>query len=314
MLNKVVIFGVGLIGGSFARALRKAGVVAEIVGVGRSAASMARAKELGIIDSIGVVGPADDAGGLAGRALSLAEALQGADLVLLAAPVAQTEAILAAIKPHLQAGTVVTDGGSTKSDVVASARRALGDKIAQFVPGHPIAGRETNGPDAAIDHLYIGKKVVLTALDENSAEDIERVAAAWRACGAIIHRLTPQEHDKVFAAVSHLPHLLAYALVDDIARKPHADLLFQYAASGFRDFTRIAGSSPEMWRDISLANQPALLTELDAYLAQLTALRAQLAANDGAALERVYSNAQHARHQWITAIETAETPPSPDKE
>jgi prephenate dehydrogenase len=303
MLNKVVIFGVGLIGGSFARSLKKAGAVRQIVGVGRSAASMARALELGIVDAIGV----------ASEPASLAAALQGADLVLLAAPVAQTEAILAAIAPHLQAGTVVTDAGSTKSDVVAAARRALGGKVAQFVPGHPIAGRETNGPDAAIDNLYVGKKVVITALAENTEADVERVAAAWRACDAIIHRLTPEEHDKVFAAVSHLPHLLAYALVDDIARKPHADLLFQYAASGFRDFTRIAGSSPEMWRDISLANQSALLVELDAYMAQLTALRAQLAAGDGAGLERVYSNAQHARHQWITAIETAEAPPSQDK-
>ena len=303
MLNKVVIFGVGLIGGSFARSLRKAGMVREIVGVGRSAASMARALELGIVDAFGVVS----------EPASLADALHGADLVLLAAPVAQTEAILAAIAPHLQAGTVVTDAGSTKSDVVAAARRALGGKVAQFVPGHPIAGRETNGPDAAIDDLYVGKKVVITALPENAAKDVERVAQAWRACHAIIHRLTPEEHDKVFAAVSHLPHLLAYALVDDIAKKPHADLLFQYAASGFRDFTRIAGSSPEMWRDISLANQSALLTELDAYMAQLTALRAQLAAGDGAALEKIYSNAQHARHQWIAAIEAAEAPPSPDK-
>ena len=306
MFNKVVIFGVGLIGGSFARSLKKAGVVGSVVGMGRSAASLARARELGIIDVIGVA----DAGG---GGCTMAEALDGADLVLVAAPVAQTGAILSAMAPHLQAGTVVTDAGSTKADVVAAARRALGGKVAQFVPGHPIAGRETNGPEAAIDDLYVGKKVVLTALDENAAEDVERVAAAWRACHAVIHRLSPQEHDKVFAAVSHLPHLLAYALVDDIARKPHADLLFQYAASGFRDFTRIAGSSPEMWRDISLANQPALLTELDAYLAQLTALRARLAAGDGAALEGVYANAQRARHQWITAIEAAEVPPSRDK-
>jgi prephenate dehydrogenase len=258
-----------------------------------------------------VSGPATagDAADGAAAPLSLAAALAGADLVLLAAPVAQTEPILAAIAPHLAPDTIVTDAGSTKSDVVVAARRALGGKVGQFVPGHPIAGRETNGPDAAIDHLYIGKKVVLTALAENRDADIERVAAAWRACGAIIHRLTPEEHDKVFAAVSHLPHLLAYALVDDIAKKPHADLLFQYAASGFRDFTRIAGSSPEMWRDISLANQPALLAELDAYMAQLTTLRAHLAAGDGLGLERIYSNAQHARHQWITAIETAEAPP-----
>ena len=212
VLNKVVIFGVGLIGGSFARSLKKAGAVGSVVGMGRSAASLARAKELGIID---VIGAAGDEG--------MAEALHGADLVLLAAPVAQTEAILSAIAPHLQAGTVVTDAGSTKSDVVAAARRALGGKAAQFVPGHPIAGRETNGPEAAIDDLYVGKKVVLTALDENAAEDVERVAAAWRACHAVIHRLSPEEHDKVFAAVSHLPHLLAYALVDDIANEPHAD-------------------------------------------------------------------------------------------
>lgn len=306
MLNKVVIFGVGLIGGSFARALKKAGAVGSVVGMGRSAASLARARELGIIDVVGVA----DAGG---GGCTMAEALDGADLVLLAAPVAQTGAILAAIAPHLQAGTVVTDAGSTKADVVAAARRALGGKLAQFVPGHPIAGRETNGPEAAIDDLYVGKKVVLTALEENFPADVERVAAAWRACGAVIHRLSPEEHDKVFAAVSHLPHLLAYALVDDIANKPHADLLFQYAASGFRDFTRIAGSSPEMWRDISLANQAALLTELDAYLAQLTGLRARLAAGDGAGLERVYGNAQRARHQWITAIEAAEAPPLQDK-
>ncbi|WP_296000586.1 prephenate dehydrogenase/arogenate dehydrogenase family protein [Rugamonas sp.] len=298
MLDKIVIFGVGLIGGSFALALKKAGAVRIVVGMDRSAASLARARELGIIDAAGA---------------DMAAALDGADLVLLAAPVAQTAAILSALAPHLQAGTVVTDAGSTKADVVAAARRALGGKIAQFVPGHPIAGRESNGPEAAVDDLYAGKKVVLAPLAENSAADVGRVAAAWSACGAVIRHLSPQEHDKVFASVSHLPHLLAYALVDDIANKPHADLLFQYAASGFRDFTRIAGSSPEMWRDISLANQSALLTELDAYLAQLTTLRARLAAGDGAALESMYANAQRARHQWITAIETAEAPLVRDK-
>ncbi|WEF35759.1 prephenate dehydrogenase [Pseudoduganella chitinolytica] len=295
-MDKVVIVGVGLIGGSFARALRKAGAVRHVVGIERSAAYAGRALALGIVDAV-----ATDF-----------TAVAGADLVLLAAPVAQTGRILAALAPHLAPGTIVTDAGSTKADVVAAARAALGDKVAQFVPGHPIAGRETNGPDAAIDDLYIGKKFVLTPLVENAALDIDKVAAAWRACGAIIHRLTPEEHDKVFAAVSHLPHLLAYALVDDIANKPHADLLFQYAASGFRDFTRIAGSSPEMWRDISLANQAALLAELDGYMAQLAHLRACLAAGDGATLETVYGNAQRARRQWIEAIEAAEAPPPAD--
>lgn len=295
-MDKVVIIGVGLIGGSFARALKQAGAVRHVVGIERSPAYAERALALGIVDAV---------------ATDFA-AVADADLVLLAAPVAQTGRILAALAPHLSSGTVVTDAGSTKADVVAAARAALGEKVAQFVPGHPIAGRETNGPDAAIADLYVGKKFVLTPLAENAAADIDKVAAAWRACGAIIHRLTPEEHDKVFAAVSHLPHLLAYALVDDIANKPHAGLLFQYAASGFRDFTRIAGSSPEMWRDISLANQAALLTELDAYMAQLTQLRARLAAGDGAGLEAVYGNAQRARRQWIEAIEAAEAPPPTD--
>lgn len=291
MLNKIAIFGVGLIGGSFALALKKAGAVRQVAGVGRSPAGLAQAHELGIIDT---------------ACSNVQEALMDADLVLLAAPVAQTEAILSSIAPYLQAGTIITDAGSTKADVAAAAYNALGSKVAQFVPGHPIAGREQNGPGAAIVDLYAGKKVVLTPLPENAECDVERVAHAWRQCGAIIHRLAPHEHDRVFAAVSHLPHLLAYALVDDIARKPHADQLFQFAASGFRDFTRIAGSSPEMWRDISLANRSALLEELDAYMARLAVLRAALAASDGAALETVYVNARQARQDWIRTIEAAE--------
>jgi prephenate dehydrogenase len=298
MFDKVVIVGVGLIGGSFALGLKAAGAVREVVGLERSAAALARARELGIIDTI---------------ASTPRDALRGADLVLIAAPVAQTAGILAALLPFLELRTILTDAGSTKSDVVAAARAVLGERIGQFVPGHPIAGRESNGPDAAIADLYRGKKAVLAPLAENDPKAVERVANAWRACGAVIHRLSAHEHDRVFAAVSHLPHLLAFALVDDIANKPHADLLFQYAASGFRDFTRIAGSSPEMWRDISLANRDALLAELDAYLSQLGTLRAHLAASDGAALEATYANAQRARRAWIEAIEAAEQPP-PDQE
>jgi len=295
MFGKVVIVGVGLIGGSFALALKGAGAVREVVGMGRSPEAMARALELGIVDSV------TDAPEVA---------MQGADLVLLAAPVAQTGPILQALLPYIEPGTVITDAGSTKSDVVASARAVLGARVKQFVPGHPIAGRESNGPDAALADLYHGKKTVLTPLPENAPGDVGLVAAAWRLCGANVHTLTPEQHDGVFAAVSHLPHLLAFALVDDIANKPHADLLFGYAASGFRDFTRIAGSSPEMWRDISLANRGALLTELDAYLAQLTVLRARLAANDGPGLEAIYTNAQRARRAWSEAIETAEPQPA----
>ncbi len=287
--NRIVIFGVGLIGGSFALALKQAGVAGEVVGVGRRRDTLERAQALGIIDRIGSV-----------------ESIAGADLVLLAAPVAQTEALLRGMAPYLQPGTVVTDAGSTKTDVVMAARAALGDKIAQFVPGHPIAGREQNGPEAALASLYRGKKVVLTALPENAPACIAKVASAWEHCGAVIHPLTAAEHDAVFAAVSHLPHLLAYALVEDLAARDNAARLFQYAASGFRDFTRIAGSSPEMWRDISLANREALLVELDAYTAQLSQLRAILAAADGAALEQIYARAQAARQAWIAAIEAAE--------
>jgi prephenate dehydrogenase len=295
MLKKVTIFGVGLIGGSFALALKQAGAVSVVTGVGRRAQTLQRALELGIIDE---------------SSTDIAAAVKDADLILIATPVAQTAALLAAIQPHLQPGTVVTDAGSTKSDVVAAARAALGEKIKQFVPGHPIAGREQNGPDAALADLYAGKKVVLTALPENTAATVERVATAWQQCGAVVHQLSAEEHDAVFAAVSHLPHLLAYALVNDIASKPHAARLFQYAASGFRDFTRIAGSSPEMWRDISLANKTALLAELDSYTAQLAQLRTMLVNEDGPAIEAVFGRAQKARLDWSAAIEAAEQRPS----
>ena len=289
--KRLAIFGVGLIGGSFALALKSAGAAQHVIGVGRSSASLERALELGIIDEI---------------AVSVESAVRGADLILIAAPVAQTAQILTSILPHLQPGTVVTDAGSTKSDVVTAARSVMGDKLAQFVPAHPIAGRELNGPDAALVDLYFGKKTVITRLPENSDADVNAVASAWQSCGAVIHYLSPAEHDTVFASVSHLPHLLAYALVDDIARKPHANRLFQYAASGFRDFTRIAGSSPEMWRDITLANRNAILQELDSYTAQLAQLRTHLLNDDADAIEMIYTNAQQARHIWINAIESAE--------
>lgn len=290
-LKKIAIFGVGLIGGSFALALKKSGTVSEVVGVGRRPETLSRAAALGIIDSY-----TDDVG----------KAVSGADLVLIAAPVAQTAALLQAIAPHLQPDTVVTDAGSTKTDVVLAARAALGQKIQQFVPGHPIAGREQNGPDAALADLYVGKKVILTALPENPSVVVDRVTDAWQRCGALIHHLSAEAHDAVFAAVSHLPHVLAYALVADIADRPDADRLFQYAASGFRDFTRIAGSSPEMWRDISLANRTALLSELDVFMAKLNQIRALLDQGDGMALEKIFGHAQAARHAWIAPIEAAE--------
>jgi prephenate dehydrogenase len=289
--NKLVIFGVGLIGGSLARALRErddVGGARTVIGVGRAPASTARALELGVID--GAAALDDDA--------ALQAALAGADLVLLAAPVAQTQSLLARIAPFLEATTVVTDAGSTKSDVVAAARAALGERVGQFVPGHPIAGRESSGVDAALPDLYVDRNVVLCALPENAPEAVARVAAMWRATGAAIHDMTPDQHDRVLASVSHLPHLLSFALVEQILCSPDAALKFSFAAGGFRDFTRIAASSPEMWRDVCVANRTALLAELDAYTAVLARLRSAVEAGDGAALETVFARSRAARTDW----------------
>lgn len=281
--GKLVIFGAGLIGGSFALALREAGVVSEIVGFGRRPSSLRQAVELGVIDRLG---------------MSIADEIPDADLILVATPVGQMPEIFATIAPYLGEQTVVTDGGSTKSDVEAAARAALGDRIGQFVPAHPIAGAENSGAAAARADLYRGKKVVMTPLPENTDDCLDRVKRAWSLCGADIFELSPSQHDQVFAAVSHLPHLLSFALVHDIAVREDAELFFSYAASGFRDFTRIAGSHPEMWRDICLANRDALLKEVHRYQAQLADLEQALQDNDGQRLNNVFEVARTARRAW----------------
>ena len=282
-MNKIVIFGAGLIGGSFALALRQAGAAREVVGFGRRAATLEEAQRLGILDRIGT----DEAREVA-----------DADLVLIATPVAKMGEILRRIAPHLGPDTLVTDGGSTKCDVVAAAHANLGSRLAQFIPAHPIAGAEHSGPAAARADLYQGRKVVLTPLPENGAAAVARVRAAWEACGAVVSELTPEQHDAVFAAVSHLPHLLSFALVHDIAQRDNRDLLLSFAASGFRDFTRIAASSPEMWRDISLANREALLREVKGYADELHVLYQALEANDAAKLEEIFAEAQKVRANW----------------
>jgi prephenate dehydrogenase len=211
-------------------------------------------------------------------------------------------AVMRALVPHLEPQTLVTDGGSTKSDVVATARAAFGARIGQFVPGHPIAGAEKSGVAAAKADLYRDKRVVLTPLPENAAEDVKAVRSVWELCGAKVSQLAPDEHDRVFAAVSHLPHLLAFALVHDLASRDNADQLFGFAAGGFRDFTRIASSHPEMWRDICLANRTALLAELDAYLAELLRARVLLASADSAGLEAMFATARARRDAWLDSL------------
>ncbi|MBI4987175.1 MAG: prephenate dehydrogenase/arogenate dehydrogenase family protein [Rhodocyclales bacterium] len=290
MLGKVVVCGVGLIGGSFALALKQAGAAREVVGLGRSRAPLEEALALGVIDGI---------------ADGWAAAAQDADLILLAMPVGQMPPVMAALAPHLQPGTLVTDGGSTKGDVVAAARAAFGAKIAQFVPGHPIAGAEKSGVAAAQAGLYRDKRVVLTPLSENAAAAVARVRAAWEACGAKVSQLGAEEHDGVFAAVSHLPHLLAFALVHDLAGRDNADQLFGFAAGGFRDFTRIASSHPEMWRDICVANRAALLKELDAFIAELLTTRVLLAGADAAGLEAMFATARARRDAWLDGLRPA---------
>lgn len=284
MIGRLVVVGVGLIGGSFAAALRRAGAVREVVGLGRTRAALGRARELGLIDAA-----CDDA----------AEALRGADLVMLAMPVGATRAALDRIAAHLGPATVVTDAGSTKSGVVAAARAALGPAFSRFVPGHPIAGAEKSGADAAFASLFEGRKTVLTPVAETSPRALGAVRAAWEACGADVREMPAETHDAVFAAVSHLPHLLAYALVHDVASRAHAATLFEYAASGFRDFTRIASSHPEMWRDICVANRAALSSELARYRAVLDAMQRLVDAGDGAALEALFRAAREARDRWI---------------
>ncbi len=282
-MKKLVIFGVGLIGGSVALALKKAKSTAEIVGVGRSDESLQAALDLGVIDTAGS---------------DIAAAVKNADMILIAAPVAQTPAILNAIKPHLSASTVITDAGSTKSDVMQCAQAILGSQFNQFVGGHPIAGAEKSGVTAAMADLYSNKNVVLTPAATTDTLAIQQVKTLWQTCGANVSEMTAATHDGIFAAVSHLPHLLAFALVDDIASRPNAEQLFGFAASGFRDFTRIAGSHPEMWRDISLANRTALLSELDAYQQELKRLQELLKSEDGEGLEALFERASIARNSW----------------
>ena len=279
---RLAVIGVGLIGGSFALALKQAKQVSHAVGVGRSAANLKSALERGIIDS---------------TAPDVAAAARSADLVLVATPVAQFTEIFKALAGSLEGKTVVTDGGSTKRDVIAAARKALGAKISQFVPAHPIAGAEKSGAAAAAADLFRGKRVVLTPVEENSKDSISRIEQAWKACGANVSRMNPEEHDAVLATVSHLPHLLAYALVHEVAGRKNSAQLFSFAAGGFRDFTRIASSHPEMWRDICAANKDQLVSELKKFRTKLDEVQRLL--DNPVELEKLFTEARAARDKWI---------------
>jgi prephenate dehydrogenase len=283
-IGRLVVVGVGLIGGSLALALRAKNAVREVVGVGRSQRNMDDALRLGIIDR---------------AETDMRSALEGADVVLVATPVAQMPRVFAGIAAVLEPQTLVTDGGSTKQDVIAAARAAFGARIHQFVPGHPIAGTEQTGASAAFPELFRNRKVVLTPLPENAPGATATVRALWEATGATVIDMTAERHDALLAAVSHLPHLLAFGLVEELALRPDAADYFRFAAGGFRDFTRIASSSPEMWRDIALANRSFLLDELRRYRGQVERLERLVESADGDTLFRLFATARDARNDWL---------------
>ena len=282
-LRALAVVGVGLIGGSFAAALKRAGAVQTVVGYDRDAAALQRAVELGVVDS---------------AAESVSEAARGAELIAVAVPVRAIGPVLHDVSLALDSNAVVTDVGSTKADIMRTARGELRERYARFVPGHPIAGRETSGVEAANAELFRGARVVLTPEGDTAADAVDVVRAAWEAAGARVSTMEADLHDRIFAAVSHLPHLLSFALVSELAEREDAQQLFGFAAGGFRDFTRIAASSPEMWRDIALQNREALLAELDRFGVRLAVFRELIAKGDGPGLLRLMSEARSARTAW----------------
>lgn len=285
MINKLALIGVGLIGGSLARALRDAGHVQEIVGYSRGLANLQRAVELGVVDRVET---------------SLSATVRNADMVVIATPVGSMAEIIGAIEPYLADGAVVTDVGSVKGSIVEAARTALGNKLSVFVPGHPIAGTERSGVEASFSSLFVGRRVVLTPLPDTSNEAVARVHAMWQAAGANVVKMSVEHHDTVLAATSHLPHLLAYALVDMLSRLDDSREIFSYAAGGFRDFTRIASSDPVMWRDISIANHAAIVKMLKIYRKELDDLVKAISAGDGTKLHALFEHAKAARDVLMT--------------
>lgn len=277
---KVAILGCGLMGGSLAAALKRRNLASRTVGFDLDAGACARAVALGLIDECT---PAP------------AQAARGADLVVLATPVGSMPALLAQIAAVLAPSALVTDVGSTKADVMASARAALGPAFERFVPAHPIAGGERSGPEGAQPDLFEGCTVVITPAQETRGDAVALIEELWRQCGAHVARIDAADHDRILASVSHLPHLLAFALVARIAAQPDAQRRLSFAGPGFRDFTRIAASSPVMWRDIALANREAIGGELHALLEALQQIERALAQGDGESLQRMFELASRTR-------------------
>lgn len=290
MINRLCIIGVGLIGGSLACALKKAGAVGEVVGYGRQLANLEAGVELGVIDRYET---------------ELSEAVSGCDVVVLAVPVGSMGPLFKALAPLLEPGAVLTDVGSTKASVVAAAVEAFGAIPPQFVPGHPIAGTEKSGVTAAFDSLYVGRRVLLTPLEQTRPEAVASITRMWEAAGAEVEVMSVAHHDEVLAATSHLPHVLAFALVDALAKLDEKAEVFRYAAGGFRDFTRIASSDPTMWSDICAANSSALQSALGHFRQALDELSAAIEANDRNKLFTIFERAKRARDAFCEALDYA---------
>ena len=287
IIRRLAIIGVGLIGGSLARALRSAGEVGEVIGCGRGEENLLKAVELGVIDRY---------------THDIGEAVVDADMIFLAVPLGAMESTFEALKGHLCSDAVITDGGSSKGSVVEACRMKFGELPSGFVPGHPIAGTENNGVEASFPELYNNRRIILTPLEETSAEALDKVEKMWRACGAEITHMSVEHHDEVLAATSHLPHMLAYSLVDTLARMKENDEIFRYAAGGFRDFTRIASSNPVMWRDICVANRKALSEMMDLYIEEMRELAETIRQGDGEHLLEIFSRAKASRDRYIDSV------------
>ena len=287
MIERLAVIGVGLIGGSLARALRVAGAVGEVVGCGRQRANLERALALGVVDRY---------------SHDIGDAVAGADMVFIAVPLGAMAGCFAALRGRLRADAVVTDGGSVKGSVVADARKVWGRVPGNLVPGHPIAGTEKSGVEASFPELYRNRRVILTPLRETDPQALERVEGMWEACGARVTRMAVAHHDEVLAATSHLPHMLAYALVDALARLKENDENFRYAAGGFRDFTRIASSNPMMWRDICIANREALGAVLGQFSAEMADLADTVSRGDAQHLLEIFERAKAARDRFVDGV------------
>ncbi|MFZ2296292.1 MAG: prephenate dehydrogenase/arogenate dehydrogenase family protein [Polaromonas sp.] len=283
MFEQLGLIGCGLMGGSFALALKRAGLVKRIVGYSKSPSTTERARQMGVIDV---------------EAPSALLAVSGADIVLLAIPVSATEATFKAIRHLVGPNTLVMDVGSTKRDVVDAARRVLRDNVGSFVPCHPITGKEVSGVEHADVNLYTGKQVILTPIERTLTVQLQKATDVWTALGCHVVQMSPQSHDAAYAAVSHLPHLIAFALINSITGQEHGKDYLSLAGPGFRDFTRIAASDPKMWRDILIANREELLAQSKLFQQSLQSLEQLISSGSGDALESMIEQASETRAGW----------------